>query len=122
MLDRFIVANREAIIENAGTRRRPTTTDTELTSGIPLFLDQLGDVLRLANSRPVVDQAALIASAGKHGRDLLAQGLTIGQVVHDYGGMSLGRPRSWLESWTLRSPPMSSASSTCASTARLPAP
>jgi signal transduction histidine kinase len=88
MLDRFIVANREAIIAGAGARRSPTSKDAEPTSGIPVFLDQLVDVLRLANSSAVVDQAALIDSAGKYGCDLLARGLTIGQLVHDYGDVS----------------------------------
>jgi signal transduction histidine kinase len=33
----------------------------------------------------VVDHDALGKTAGLHGRDLLLQGLTVGQVVHDYG-------------------------------------
>jgi signal transduction histidine kinase len=89
MLDQFIIKHREAIIANArarvGARTSPKPTDTELTNGIPLFLDQLGDALRLAKSSTVVDHAALGKSAGKHGSDLLGRGLTIGQVVHDYG-------------------------------------
>jgi signal transduction histidine kinase len=89
MLGEFIVSHREAIIANArarvGARTSPRPTDTELTNGIPLFLDQLGDALRLAKSTTVVDHAALSASAGKHGSDLLGRGFTVGQVVHDYG-------------------------------------
>jgi signal transduction histidine kinase len=57
----------------------------ELTNGIPVFLDQLADALRLARTSDVVDHAQLGRSAGRHGLDLLRMGLTIGQVVHDYG-------------------------------------
>ena len=35
MLDRFIVANREAILVNTRAGRNSTSTDTDLTSGIP---------------------------------------------------------------------------------------
>lgn len=54
-------------------------------NGIPVFLDQLGDALRLARSSDVIDHTQLGKSAGQHGVDLLRMGLTIGQVVHDYG-------------------------------------
>jgi len=63
----------------------PKPTETELTSGIPVFLDQLGDALRLAESSDEVDHEAIRKSAGRHGNDLLRLGLTIAQVVHDYG-------------------------------------
>ena len=56
-----------------------------MTNCVPVFLDQLGDALRLAKSSDVVDHEQLQKSAGQHGRDLLRMGLTIGQVVRDYG-------------------------------------
>ncbi len=89
MLDEFIIKNRETII--ARTRARvasravPTPTEVELANGIPMFLDQLGDALRLARSSARVDHDQLDKAAGRHGGDLLRMGLTIGQVVHDYG-------------------------------------
>jgi len=57
----------------------------ELANGIPLFLDQLGAALRLAKSSDVVDHEQIGKSAGQHGHDLLRLGLSIAQVVHDYG-------------------------------------
>jgi signal transduction histidine kinase len=89
MLASFIAANREAII--AGSRARvaartsPRATMDELTNGIPVFLDQLGEALRLAKTSGVIDHEQLGLSAARHGRDLFRMGLTVGQVVHDYG-------------------------------------
>jgi signal transduction histidine kinase len=89
LLHKFITSNRDAIIAHTrarvALRMNPKPTDVELTNGIPVFLDQLGDALRLAESSDVVDHAELGKSAGRHGHDLLRMGLTIGQVVHDYG-------------------------------------
>ncbi len=89
MLETFILSNRDAIVARAQSRVRsracPAASDAELENGIPLFLDQLGDALRLAKSTDVVNHDALGKTAGRHGHDLLLQGLTVGQVVHDYG-------------------------------------
>jgi hypothetical protein len=89
MLDAFILSNRDAIVARAQTRVRsracPAASDDDLANGIPKFLDQLGDALRLAKSTDVVDHDALGKTAARHGQDLLLQGLTVGQVVHDYG-------------------------------------
>lgn len=89
VLDDFILSNRDDII--ARTRARvasracPRPSDTELTNGIPVFLDQLGDALRLARSSDVIDHEQISKSAALHGRDLLRIGLTVAQVVQDYG-------------------------------------
>ena len=89
MLADFVSSNRDAII--AGTQTRvasrtaPKPSDMELKNGIPLFLDQLADALRLAALGEVTNHEQMNKSAGKHGHDLLRMGLTIGQVVHDYG-------------------------------------
>ena len=89
MLDVFINANREAIIARAQTRvasrTSPKPSAEELANGIPVFLDQLGEALRLAKASDVIDHERIAESAGRHGHDLLGMGLTIGQVVHDYG-------------------------------------
>jgi signal transduction histidine kinase len=65
-------------------RTAPRPTDTELHTGIPLFLDQLVAVLGdpSAPSTPEIT-----ASAIKHGGDLQQMGFTVSQVVHDYGGL-----------------------------------
>jgi signal transduction histidine kinase len=91
VLDEFIRSHREAIIASArarvATRTSPRPTDAELTNGIPLFIDQLVDALHLARSSAVADHSALSESARKHGRELLREGLTIGEVVHVYGAV-----------------------------------
>jgi len=50
-----------------------------------VFLDQLGDALRLAKATDVIDHEQLAMSAGRHGQDLHSLGLTVAQVVRDYG-------------------------------------
>lgn len=89
MLANFVVSNRDAII--AGARARvalrtcPKPSDDELANGIPVFLDQLTFALRQAETSKVIAHGQLAESAGRHGVDLFRMGLTIAQVVHDYG-------------------------------------
>jgi signal transduction histidine kinase len=89
MLESFLIFNRATIIARAQARvasragRYPS--DEELTNGIPVFLDQLGDALRRAEAGDTVDHEHLSRSAARHGQDLLRMGLTLGQVVHGYG-------------------------------------
>lgn len=89
VLYEFLIANREAIIARArawvASRPAPQATAVELKNGIPVFLDQLGDALRLAKESGGVDNEKISESAGRHGLDLFRMGLTIAQVVHDYG-------------------------------------
>jgi signal transduction histidine kinase len=89
VLDNFVHANRDAIIARSrarvAARTSPSPTEVELTNGIPVFLDQVGDALRMARSSGVIDHEQLAKSAGLHGSDLFRMGLSIGQVVHDYG-------------------------------------
>jgi signal transduction histidine kinase len=89
VLAHFIVSNRDAIIAIArarvASRTSPLPSDVELTNGIPVFLDQLGDALRLAKSSGAHPHEELSATAGRHGSDLFRMGLTIAQVVRDYG-------------------------------------
>jgi signal transduction histidine kinase len=89
MLADFIISNRTAIIGGArarvATRRSPKPTDVELTNGIPVFLDQLTAALRLVESHEASAHGEIARSAGQHGQDLFRMGLTIAQVVHDYG-------------------------------------
>ena len=62
-------------------RSVPPPTDPEIDHGVPVFLDQLMDALRLGlTSSPEIGRSAV-----KHGHDLLLQGFTVSQVVHDYG-------------------------------------
>lgn len=53
-------------------------------NGIPLFLTQLVSRLQTVSG---ASNADIGESATKHGDDLLQMGFTVGQVVHDYGGL-----------------------------------
>lgn len=84
-LDAFLTKHRDAIIERCRVkvqaRRAPRVTDLELDRGIPLFLEQLIDTVRLdLTQTPDAEW-----DATRHGAALLSQGFTIAQVVHDYG-------------------------------------
>jgi signal transduction histidine kinase len=91
MLRDFIATNRHAILSRArarvSSRNAPVATDTELTHALPTFLDQLGEALRKASSNGAVDHAEITSSATEHGGQRFQQGLTVGQVVHDYGDL-----------------------------------
>jgi len=87
MLYEFIAMHRDVIIartrEKLASRTAPRPTGVELLHGVPLFLDQLAT--RLVDMEPGAVQIG--ASASIHGGELLNAGLTIGQVVHDYGNI-----------------------------------
>jgi hypothetical protein len=84
-LDVFMVENRAELIERCrvkvGARRAPKSPHIELERGIPLFLDQMIATLRDRLSR----NPEMASAASQHGRDLVAEGFTVEQVVHDYG-------------------------------------
>jgi len=85
MLHEFIAVNRDEIIRRCrakvATRSIPPPTEAEIDHGVPVFLDQLRDALRLGElTSPEIGRSAI-----KHGHDLLRQGFTVSQVVHDYG-------------------------------------
>jgi signal transduction histidine kinase len=85
MLHEFIATNRAEIVrrcrEKVATRSVPAPTKAEIDHGVPLFLDQLAKALRLGvGSSPEISVSAI-----QHGHDLLLQGFTVSQVVHDYG-------------------------------------
>jgi signal transduction histidine kinase len=85
MLFEFIVANRDDIIRRCRTkvasRSMPPPSEVEIDYGVPVFLDQLLDILngRSGNSAEIRNTAL------HHGHDLLLRGFTVSQVVHDYG-------------------------------------
>ncbi len=85
MLHEFITANREEIItrcrRKVAMRSVPPPTSVEIDHGVPVFLDQLVNALRGG----VTSSAEIGRSAVLHGHDLLLQGFTVSQVVHDYG-------------------------------------
>ena len=82
-LEDFIGEYRDELIRRckAKVALRVPPDKVESYHGVPLFLDQLGEQLRdgASLSNEIGD------SAKKHGHDLLTQGFTVEQVVHDYG-------------------------------------
>jgi signal transduction histidine kinase len=85
MLHQFITSQRDQIIarcrERVSTRPQFGNAPPALNSGVPLFLDQLVATLQ----SPGQSSLEIATSAAIHGHDLLLQGLTVSQVVHEYG-------------------------------------
>jgi len=81
----FIGKNRDELIRRCrgkvAKRSSPLPTKAEIDHGVPLFLEQLSQELRQGRSK--TDE--INKSGMEHGHDLLLQGFTISQVVHDYG-------------------------------------
>jgi signal transduction histidine kinase len=85
MLHEFVTVNRDEIISRCrakvASRSLPPPTAAEIDHGVPLFLGQLVDALRLGlSSSPEIGRSAIL-----HGHDLLTRGFSVSQVVHDYG-------------------------------------
>jgi len=89
VLYEFITMSKKEILERARAkvqaRNFPPCSMDELESGLPLFLTQLAETLRLRESPEPFSPTAIGTSAGEHGVDLLHRGWTVAQVVHDYG-------------------------------------
>jgi hypothetical protein len=102
VLHEFLSENRDELIRRCrakvSRRSAPPVTPLELEHGVPLFLEQLVDALRCEQQNPasrhdaVLDSPASTAAsiensrtAALHGKELLEEGYSIDQVVHDYG-------------------------------------
>jgi hypothetical protein len=84
-LHAFVRTHRDEIIARCevkvAARSVSTAAAAAIDHGVPLFLEQL--LGELSGTQSQTDAMAKGASA--HGRDLLRQGFTVSQVVHDYG-------------------------------------
>jgi signal transduction histidine kinase len=105
MLHEFLTDHRLDLIDRCrlkvAQRRAPKATPAELAHGVPHFLDQLIKTLRVEQtaepmaSRRVSGPAGgegsaaseIGATAARHGRELMENGVTVDQVVHDYGDL-----------------------------------
>jgi signal transduction histidine kinase len=104
MLHHFLSNNRDELTARCrakvGKRPGRSATETQLQNGIPLFLEQLIRTLRVEQSPERRDSELISGPAGggvalsevsvsaaQHGKDLLELGLTVDQVVHDYGDL-----------------------------------
>jgi signal transduction histidine kinase len=89
MLYEFVALHREAIVARTRARVRyrpwPSVSDREIEHGVPLFLTQLSETLRLEATPAPFPTDAIGSSATRHGAELSAAGFNVAQVVHDYG-------------------------------------
>ena len=89
MLYEFVETYRDAILAKTrikvSTRPWPPASTSELENGVPMFLGQLAETLRWEHTDTPFGGQAIGESAARHGRALLRLGLTVSQVVHDYG-------------------------------------
>jgi hypothetical protein len=98
MLYQFVNSNYDDLIrrceEKVAKRFAPIGVPVVVRHGVPLFLRQLVDALRLdpaTPSRTVADPdpaqapSEIQRAAALHGADLLRLGYSVDQVVHDYG-------------------------------------
>jgi len=89
MLYEFIAGNRDLIIsrtrELVARRSWPSVSTHELEHGVPLFLTQLSETLRLEATATPFPKGAIGSTAARHGEELSAAGFNVSQVVQDYG-------------------------------------
>ncbi len=105
MLHQFLDTNRVALIDRCrlkvAQRSAPRASDELMGYGIPVFLDQLIKTLQVEQTTMPMDSRKVSGPAGgdyaaiseigegamRHGRELMARGFTVEQVVHDYGDL-----------------------------------
>lgn len=104
MLHTFLANNRDELVARCRSKvaQRPArgASVLQLESGVPLFLEQLIDTLRIEQTdRPTdslivsgspggtVGRSEIGETAARHGDELLRLGYTVDQVVHDYGDL-----------------------------------
>jgi signal transduction histidine kinase len=104
MMHEFLSNNRDGLIERCRIKvaHRPArgATAQQLQNGVPLFLDQLIQTLRLEQTAEPMDSRKISGPAGgqssfsvignaasQHGRQLLELAFSVDQVVHDYGDL-----------------------------------
>jgi len=98
MLHEFVTSNRTELVtrcrDKVARRLSPAEIPLALDHGVPLFLQQLIETLRLEEREPhpaafEVEGSPAATEIGRaatvHGAEMLRLGYTIDQVVHDYG-------------------------------------
>ena len=89
MLHEFITIHHGDIVARTQERVRgrpwPSVSAAAIEHGVPLFLTQLSETLRLESTADPFPSGTISVSAARHGAELLAAGYSVSQVVHDYG-------------------------------------
>ena len=101
MLHEFLNTNRQELIkrcrDKTADRFEPSQTPAAIDHGVPLFLQQLGSILRLEqttdkrveadqkSAENLAERAEIGRAAALHGTELLRLGFSVDQVVHGYG-------------------------------------
>ncbi len=67
------------------SRAWPSVSVDELEHGVPLFLTQLSETLRLESTSAPFPPNDIDQTAARHGAEMLSRGYSISQVVQDYG-------------------------------------
>ena len=89
MLHDFVMANRREIMRRTSDRvesraPHPTAPDA-LGHGVPMFLTQLSETLRLETTAEPFASGTIGSTAARHGASLRSLGFSVSQVVHEYG-------------------------------------
>lgn len=102
MLSEFLNENRPDLVERCRLkvlkRPPPHPAPEEVNNGVALFLAQLIEMLNLDESSDAFDtshesatkkavSSRIAATARRHAQELHARGITVDQVVHDYGDL-----------------------------------
>jgi signal transduction histidine kinase len=104
MMHNFLKNNRDELARRCrvkvGQRAGRAATEVQLRDGIPLFLEQLIRTLEVEQTARPLDSRRISGDAGgavalsevsvsaaQHGKELLRLGLSVNQVVHDYGDL-----------------------------------
>jgi signal transduction histidine kinase len=87
----FIIQQKHDILALARAkileRKWPAVSPHEVENGLPTFLNQLAETLRLRSATEPFSNTAIGTTAGMHGGEALAEGYSVAQVVHDYGDL-----------------------------------
>jgi signal transduction histidine kinase len=91
VLHKFLVEHRDDILERSrlrlAQREVAVPNPADVPDGLPLFLEQLTAILRASKDERGDGHRSVSASAALHGGKLLNMGLSVGQVVQDYGSI-----------------------------------
>ena len=90
MLHEFLVSHRADILTRVRTkitsRSSAPALESELEPGVSVFLEQLAETLQREQSTPErTCDVGMGQSATHHGGDARRRGVTVAQLVHDYG-------------------------------------